>query len=124
MTDSSDFGTALGQQKKPQDWFSRCPAMAAFKRAPGRGKRGHIKWELSGSELRYLVAVGAFTNSGGFCKASQGKIATSLGIGRRLASRSEAALVKKGWLQSISIPRQRGRWGFRHLKMIYPEKDF
>jgi len=103
-------------------YFSNCPALAAFMRYPGRDKRGQLRWVLTAAELRYLVAVGAFTNADGFCKASQEKLAAELGVGRRLVSKWEARLVAKGLAQSIPISRQRGRWGFRILRLIYPPK--
>jgi hypothetical protein len=89
-------------------------------RQPGRDKRGQVRWVLTDGELRYLVAVGAFTNKDGFCKASQGKLAIELGVGRRLVSRWEAGLIAKGLAEAIPISRQRGRWGFRLLRLIYP----
>jgi len=103
-------------------YFSNCPALAAFMRYPGRDKRGQLRWVLTAAELRYLVAVGAFTNDEGFCKASQKRLADELGVGRRLVSKWEARLVEKGLAQSIPISRQRGRWGFRILRLIYPPK--
>ena len=45
-------------------YFSNCPALAAFMRHPGRDKRGQVRWVLSAAELRYIVAVGAFTGRG------------------------------------------------------------
>ena len=103
-------------------YFSRCPALAAFMRHAGRDKRGQVRWVLTDGELRYLVAVGAFTNRDGFCKASQIKLAAELGVGRRLVGRWEAGLIAKGLAEAIPISRHRGRWGFRILRLIYPQR--
>ena len=103
-------------------YFSRCPALAAFMRLAGRDKRGQVRWVLTDGELRYLVAVGAFTNEDGFCKASQIKLAGMMGVGRRLVGRWEAGLIAKGLAEAIPISRQRGRWGFRILRLIYPQR--
>ena len=102
--------------------FSRCPLIGALMRHPGRDKRGQVRWVLSAAELRYLVTAGGYANQDGFCKASQGQIARDLGIGRRFASKLEAGIVAKGLALSIPISRQRGRWGYRLLRLIYPAK--
>ena len=73
----TDAGTMVGSKK--------------YMRHAGRDKCGHVRWVLTDSELRYLVAVGAFTNDEGFCKASQIKLAAMLGVGRRLKTDGRAS---------------------------------
>lgn len=104
-------------------WWAKVPAMAAFARLDGRKKSGRQQTVLTYGELRYLVAVGAFTSAEGFCRTSQRTIANRLGVANTLVARWERGLCAKGFAESSAVLRVNGKWRCRVLKILYPEHE-